>query len=221
MNPLVLPNNSEKQVVVTKEIKLHSFTGIKNYTSANIEITEGEVFSIVATGPEKIVDQIEKEKVVNDNILTFRYKQVYLNTRVNISITMPSVQYLENVGTGKMVGQNTFKSPNLTIKLLGTGPIDVAVDAEVVDVDLIGTGNVILKGNTSKLFGTIKGTGNILAFDLKSTRAGLWNFGTGNTKAWVTSNLECEIPGTGSIYYVGSPTIQSKINGPGELINAN
>ncbi|MFK7981197.1 MAG: hypothetical protein AB8G86_14525 [Saprospiraceae bacterium] len=35
--------------------------------------------------------------------------------------------------------------------------------------------------------------------------ASLWNFGTGNMKAWAASDMDCGIYGTGSIYYRGHP----------------
>ncbi len=146
-----LPLNRNEQVNVTRSININSFTGIRLQTSANVEITEGEKFSIVATGPENIVSQIEALTIDNDGILTILYEQVYRNTQVDISITMPSVQYLENRRTGKIVGRNTFKTENLNIKLLGTGNIEVAVDVVEVGVNLIGTGNVILSGKTSSM----------------------------------------------------------------------
>ena len=216
-----LPLNRNEQVNVTRSININSFTGIRLQTSANVEITEGEKFSIVATGPENIVSQIEALTIDNDGILTILYEQVYRNTQVDISITMPSVQYLENRRTGKIVGRNTFKTENLNIKLLGTGNIEVAVDVVEVGVNLIGTGNVILSGKTSKLNDDHKGTGHLLAFDLNAEKVWLWSFGTGHIKVWAVASLECGLYGTGSIFYQGHPTIDSQIKGTGALVNAN
>ena len=120
-----------------------------------------------------------------------------------------------------MLGLNTFKTQYLRILLNGTGDIDLALDVNTVDVDLIGTGNVILVGNALELKDQTKGTGNLLAFNLKAEKASLWVYGTGNIKAQVTSNLECGIFGTGSIYYRGNSTINSQIAGTGALVNAN
>ena len=134
---------------------------------------------------------------------------------------MPSVQYLESFRSGNIVGQNTFINHNLRIALFGTSTIDVVVDVAEVAVDLAGAGNVILTGKASKLNGTIKGVGHILAFDLNTENASLWSYGTGHIKGWVASRIDCGIYGTGSIYYRGDPTINSQIKGLGALVNRN
>ena len=218
---IILPVNPNKQVNITQKIDLNSFTGIRLYTAANIEITEGPTYSIIATGPENIIRQLETATVGDDSILTFRYKQFYSNTKVDIAITMPNIQQLESFGSGNIIGQNTFKNQNLSIALFGTSTIDVMVDVAEVAVDLVGAGNVHLAGKTSKLNGTIKGVGHILAFDLNAENASLWSFGTGNMKAWAATDMDCGIYGTGSIYYRGHPTISSQIKGLGALVNAN
>ena len=218
---IILPVNPNEQVNVTQKIDLHSFTGIRLYTAANIEITEGPSYSIIATGPKNIIRQLETATVGDDSVLTFRYQQFFSNTKVDIAITMPSIQQLESFGSGNIIGQNTFKNQNLRIALFGTSTIEVAVAVPEVAVDLAGAGNVILAGKTAKLNGTIKGVGDILAFNLNAENASLWSFGTGDMKAWAASDMDCGIYGTGSIYYRGHPTIDSQIKGTGILVNAN
>ena len=68
VDQLVLPVNPEKQVIVTRTIDLDSFIGIRSYTSANIEITEGETFSIVAKGPAAIINRMKAKTIVKDSI---------------------------------------------------------------------------------------------------------------------------------------------------------
>lgn len=219
--PIILPVNPEEQVNVIRTIDIDSFTGVRLYTSATVEITEGDMFSIEVTGPENIVSQIETETIVDNEVLNLQYEEFFSNTQVDIRISMPSVQYLENIGTGNIVGQNTFKDHNLSILLIGTGDIDVIAEVAEIEAEIIGTGNILLAGYTPKLSNILKGTGNLLAFNLEAERAVLTNYGQGDMEVLVTTSLACGIFGTGSILYQGNPNIEADLKGTGVLINAN
>ncbi len=219
--PIILPVNPEEQVNVTRTIDIDTFTGIRLYTSANVEITEGAMFFIEVTGPENIVSQIETETMVDNDVLNLQYEEFFSNTQVDIRITMPSVQYLENIGTGSIVGQNTFTNHNLSIVLIGTGDIEVVAEVDEIEAEIIGIGNIILAGYTPELSFILKGIGNLLAFNLETERAVLTNYGQGNMEVLVTTSLACGIFGQGSILYQGNPRIEANIKGTGVLINAN
>ena len=218
---IILPVNPEEQINVTRTIDIDDFTGVRLYTSADVEITEGETFFIEVTGPENIVSKIETETIVDNEVLTFQYEEFFSNTQVDIRITMPSVQYLENIGTGSIVGQNTFNNHNLSIVLIGTGDIEVVAEVDEIEAEIIGIGNIILAGYTPELSFILKGIGNLLAFNLEAERAVLTNYGQGDMEVLVTTSLACGIFGQGSIFYQGNPRIEANLRGMGVLVNAN
>jgi len=81
-----------------------------------------------------------------------------------------------------------------------------------------GSGGIALKGKAQNFEGFISGSGHIDAFGLVSTEAQVTISGSGNCEVNVADFLQVTSTGSGNVYYSGSPRINSRINGSGDVV---
>jgi len=86
-----------------------------------------------------------------------------------------------------------------------------------VDVNINGSADINLSGDTYEQNISIDGSSNYFAADLHSQLGDVAIHGIGDVTVWVVDNLAVHIPGTGSVKYYGDPIISFSDPGHGEL----
>lgn len=86
-----------------------------------------------------------------------------------------------------------------------------------------GTGDVLVTDFISQDNLTVKftGTGNFHGFPMKVKNCKVEIFGTGDCEVSVETKLDATIIGSGSVYYMGDPSINTNISGSGSVIKVN
>ena len=80
-----------------------------------------------------------------------------------------------------------------------------------------GSGNVQLNGSANELICSIRGSGDVHAFDFPVTEADLLIKGSGNMDVSVSDYLKVRIDGSGDVQYIGSPQLDVQITGSGNV----
>lgn len=187
--------------LVPKVVTLSSFSKIKNQSSIDIKLTEGNERSASITGDSNIVELVRLE--IDDETLKVDFDASCIQTSSSIvcSITLPNINSIENRGTGNITGTTRFLNPI---------------------IDNTGTGQVELRGQSvANITVENSGTGTVILYGLQAENASLENTGTGDCFVRVANSLDVRISGTGSVYYKGMPTITQDISGTGMLIEDN
>ncbi|MFK7775785.1 MAG: head GIN domain-containing protein [Saprospiraceae bacterium] len=207
--------------VVTQELLINEFTGVKSRGTSQVYITQGNDFKVEVTGQENIIANIETD--IKNGIWEIEFDECQRNfTDLRIYITMPVIERLEISGSGDMFGQDVFAVENIHLKVDGSGSIDVAVDgATDVDARISGSGKIKLAGTTNYLGSKISGSGDLEAYDLEANIANIKISGSGDAEVSVNDELDVKIEGSGDVYYKGNPIINVDITGSGDLKNMN
>ena len=107
---------------------------------------------------------------------------------------------------------------NLTAAISGAASCEFALGAaELVDLNIDGTGNMKLRGAAQQARFRLSGAANILAFDLTAQDADVSMDGFGKCEITAEKTLRAEISGMGSIVYGGDPTVSKNIDGLGSV----
>ncbi len=156
---------------------------------------------------------------------------------INYELTVKDLNALQTLGAGEIstanveaanleiassgageIDASSINTNNLEITNSGSGEISVAnVEANNLKVTSGGSGEVRTAGRVDSQAVDISGSGRYQAEDLESQEAKVDVKGAGEATVNVTDKLDVRITGSGSVEYVGDPTISQEILGAGEL----
>lgn len=205
---------------ITKELYLQEFTGLKLEIAADIYITQGDEFSVVATGQENIINELELD--VDNGIWDIEFDRCVKNhNELTIYITMPQIDYLAISGSGTIYGENSFDVNELDLNISGSGDIILDVNATQIDASVSGSGKMKLTGAAEKAEYSISGSGDYFTFGLQAKVTTIDISGSGNAEVFVEDYLEVDISGSGDVFYKGNPLLDIRITGSGNVYDAN
>ncbi len=224
---------------ITQEVIIENFDKIDMTIDADVVFIKGDVQKVEIEGQQNIIDNI-KTKVKSGKWYIEYYKNVSKHEPVTIYITIPEITEIIISGSGDIYSDDTFDTDDLTLKIPGSGNIDLSVnsddvdlsisgsgniylsaDSEDVNVSISGSGNICLKGGTIKQDISISGSGDYNCFSFFSKKTDVNISGSGSCEVLVQDDLFVRISGSGNVYYRGDPTINSVISGSGDVIDKN
>jgi len=207
--------------IVTQELLINEFTGVKSRGSSQVYITQGNDFKVEVEGQQNIIDNIETD--IQNGVWEIEFEECQRDfEELKIYITMPVIESLEVSGSGDMIGQDVFLVENIKLKVDGSGSIEVVIDdATDVDARISGSGKIKLEGITNYIGAKISGSGDLEAYDLEANIGNIKISGSGDAEVTVYDDLDVKIEGSGDVYYKGNPIINVDITGSGDLKNMN
>lgn len=140
------------------------------------------------------------------------------NNRLNIVIHTTKVEELIATGDSKVVIQ---KVDTDSFDLDFSGKQSVIIAQLVTNKAVIkasGSGFVDISGKTDTLDLNSSSTGRILLRNFEAKNATIQGNSIGTTEVYVTERLSAEITSSGLIRYRGSPEINKKLTGSGDLV---
>ena len=205
--------------VVERVLSLPDFKGVDLQCSANVYITQGPDFEVVASGEANIIDLLETD--VRNEVWDIEFDDCVKNYDLDIFITMPSIEYLAVSGSGEIRGENFFETGNITLRISGSGDLCLGLISENIDGRISGSGDMELEGEAENLDFRISGSGDLGAFPLIVQHADLQISGSGDASVHVLEFLKVRISGSGDVFYKGFPELDVDISGSGDLVDAN
>jgi len=206
--------------IVEETFQIADFKGIKLECSADIFITQGEEFSVIAESQANILDNLDLQ--TNGDVLEIDLDGCNRDFQLKLFITMPEVTFLKISGSGNIKGENLFNSENLILRITGSGDMDLELDYQTINTKITGSGNMDLRGLCDEFDYTISGSGDINSFDLISNHGFVDITGSGDTEVFVNEFLSVKITGSGDVLFKGNPDeIISDITGSGDLRDVN
>lgn len=206
--------------IITKQINMPSFTGLKLDISADVFITQGDEQLIEVKGQENIIELLQLD--VQDDTWKVEFDRCVRNhEKLEIFVTIPVVDELRIAGSGTISSTNFINGEKISLKISGSGDMDLGIQAQEIIANITGSGKMIMEGKTDFLDVDISGSGDIQAFDMQADRCDVLIKGSGDVEVFVADELDVRISGSGNVFYKGNPLINVDITGSGDLVNAN
>jgi len=167
---------------------------IRKHRQIIITVSMPDVREIRSDGSAQIsvVSNINTDEL---RLETYGSGNISLNT-----VNAESLIFVDIRGSGD-VSIEDLTTPQLRVKIFGSGDFGANGSAEVFDIDIFGSGNVNTYGLDSE------------TCDISIT-------GSGNCYVTVYDRLDVQITGSGNVYYRGSPdTVDVYITGSGSAIS--
>ncbi len=205
---------------VSQSLSLAPISGIKNETSAEVFIRQGNTQKIIAEGKEDALEELELD--VNNGIWEIEFDRCVRDLdQMQIYITLPDLRWVYSSGSGDINGENTFLIEDLDISQSGSGDVRLEVEADDLDVKISGSGDLIIDGLADDSAYRLSGSGDVQAFGLQANTAEVNISGSGGVEVNVLEFLRVRISGSGDVRYIGTPEIDVNITGSGDLIDEN
>ena len=195
--------------VITENRNLTDYDKISVAGAFDVNLVKGKEGAISIEAEENLMEYIET--VVENGLLKIQPKKDYqLKSTITIQITVPveTIDAVSLAGSGTVSSIAILNATDLTLKLAGSGDINLPVSVKNLNSKIAGSGNIKLSGNTDEFNGEISGSGNIEASDLKATASHINIAGSGNVEVHAVSEIHAKIVGSGDVIYSGNPTIE-------------
>ncbi len=214
---------------ITKTINVVSYDEINIVGSMDVDLVAGKEGIITITAPSNILPYIKVEsqnnvlQIYSDQWKNFGFNvQFGNNNRTLVTVPFETLTRIKLTGSGKVVSQNPIVSEKLIINCLGSGDVNLAVEANNLESNTSGSGDVKLEGKATNFVSTVFGSGSVEATNLEAQNAKVSISGSGDVKLWVIQSLEANTFGSGSILYKGNPLPNNiKVSGSGEIKKMN
>ena len=104
------------------------------------------------------------------------------------------------------------------VTVSGSGSVTATdIDAEAFNVDISGSGTVILGGVSESLDLSISGSGAFDGETLLSATGTVSVSGSGDAVVNVTDDIDVKVSGSGNVEYLGDPEVSVSISGSGDV----
>jgi hypothetical protein len=223
--------------ITDETLGVGEFNSIELEFPADLYVTQGNRNRVRIEMEDNIFEDMELDVVGSVLTISAKNYTCYLNKEpINVYVTMEEVESLSIIGSGNIVGETKIVSDELELDVIGSGNIDLDVDAnaldaaidgsgkitldvdaDALDAAIIGSGNILLNGGAAEQKSSITGSGSIDADNLVSNNADIDIEGSGTVKV-NAKNLDINIAGSGTVLYKGEPESLSKtIEGSGTI----
>ena len=204
--------------VIREPREVSGFTEVVLTGSGNLTIRQTGSESLTIEAEDNIIPKLTTE-VANGRLTLGVEPNTDLRPTkpINYELTVKDLNAIQTLGAGE-IDASSINTDNLGITNNGSGEVSIAnVEANNLKVTSSGSGAVKMAGKVDSQVADILGSGRYQAEDLESQEAKVDIKGSANATVNVIDKLDARITGSGSIEYIGDPTISRQVLGSGEL----
>jgi Putative auto-transporter adhesin, head GIN domain len=188
--------------------------------SEDITITTGKTASVVATGPQERLDNLNIQ--VDGKTLKIDHKKNSnwswgTDDKVQIVITMPALLGLHASGSGDIMADKG-SGPAFEGTLSGSGNLKIdRIESPEVTLRTSGSGDIMAGGQCTNAKVSISGSGDMALGGLACTNVDIAISGSGDVIAHATGNANIRISGSGDVKITGGARCTSRTSGSGDV----
>ena len=188
--------------------------------SENITITTGKAASVVATGPQERLDNLDIR--VDGGTLKIDHKKSTNwswgnKDQVHITITMPALTGLHASGSGDIMADNG-SGPAFEGSLSGSGDMKIGrITSPQVTLRTSGSGDIMAGGQCTNAKVATSGSGDMMLAGLACTNVDIAISGSGDVAAHATGAANIRISGSGDVKITGGGRCTSRTSGSGDV----
>ncbi len=206
--------------VTEEERRVSSFTKVSMMTIGNLYIEVGDEESLTIEAEDNLLEYFVTE-VSGDTLEIKMRSGVNLDptSPVNFYLTVKDLNSITLAGAGNVEAQ-ALRADRFSAVLSGSGDIQFGdLNADTFEAVLSGSGDLrVSGGQVGEQIIILTGSGKYDARGLRSDKADVTISGSGSTTINVRQSLRVNISGSGSVRYVGSPSLDRlTVSGSGTI----
>lgn len=204
----------------TKTIEVADYEEIEVVGSMNVTLVKGSEGIITVTTDENLHEYLDITSTAGKLKITFKNSKNGFSSKkgVNINVPFTNLNAVSLVGSGDIIGENKISASVLDISLVGSGDIDLSVEANDLDSNLSGSGDIRLKGTATNFKAKVSGSGDFDARSMQANYTDAYVAGSGDLEVYAKKSIKARVNGSGDITYSGNPEkVDAKISGSGDI----
>lgn len=204
----------------TRSFALSGFDAVRLSGSDDVRVVRGTSFSIVATGPNEVLDRLDIKTEGKTLVVTRKRNGSWGWSRdsegATVTVTMPSIRAAQVAGSGDM-SVDRADGPAFKGGVNGSGNLDLpSVNAAAVELDVTGSGDLRAKGRARTAALSVTGSGDLDAAGLTADIAKVAIQGSGDINANARQSASINIAGSGDATVSGTRNCTISKAGSGE-----
>lgn len=205
--------------VIEENRPVSPFESVAIEGSADFFFTQDTTQLLRVQAEDNILPLI-KTAVNRDGTLLISSDDCYSTSKgVKVYASMLEVKGLAIEGSGNIKSDRAFTANTLTLKIDGSGNIDLDVQLQTLTTTVLGSGNISLSGRADQHTVILDGLGSINALGFLVNKYSINLSGSGECRIHVLDELLVTISGSGTVFYRGNPAVvNSNITGSGRLV---
>ena len=220
--------------VTKKTLELPEFKSIyvnSNYTVYLKQTNKQEVIVEAVTEVYELTNIVVDNGVLMVNVerkpdnpnksVWSKIDDIKIRPTMKVYVSMKNVNELQVNGGGKIISENSIAADYLSLAVSGNGGMELDIKGNTLKTDISGSGSIVIKGYATSNQITESGSGTLNAFECELESAKIKLSGSGSAELNVTSTLEAQILGSGSVKHKGNTkTVTKKVYGSGSVERA-
>jgi Putative auto-transporter adhesin, head GIN domain len=206
----------------SRSFPLVNFESVALKGSDDVTVKSGPRFSVVATGPQKLLDQLDIQ--VSGTTLNIARKSRSgwgMNWSggkgVQVIVTMPKISSAALLGSGDFRVEST-EAPTFKATLAGSGNLIADhISADSVELDVAGSGDASLSGSAKSLNISLAGSGDVNTKQLRTSLLEISLAGSGDIAAHADTAANISLLGSGDINIQGDAKCTISKIGSGDI----
>ncbi|HEY4655968.1 MAG TPA: head GIN domain-containing protein [Cyclobacteriaceae bacterium] len=201
-----------------------AFSQLNFGVPGTLHLKQGATQSVVLEGDPEFLEKIETE--VSGGRLTIKSEDRWKfwnwgDDKITAYVTMTNIEGLSVSGSGRMIGEGTFRSAEIDLNVSGSGKMEIEIEARgEMEADVSGSGDMLVRGSCSDIDGDVSGSGNMRLVLGTTNEASFDITGSGRIEVSGSSNkMETSISGSGVLRGANfqTKTCEVRITGSGNV----
>jgi hypothetical protein len=195
--------------IETQEKPLTGFDRVEASHVFQVEINQGEEFSVIVRTDDAVSEFVQVTKQGNTLKLGLNPDRTYTfkNVTLEATITMPELTGVSLSGASRARVTGFKSTRDLDLDISGASSVEGDIEAGAVTCELSGSSTVNLDGSTDDL--TVKASGGSIVklSEFPAANADIEASGASTVTVNVNGTINANVSGASRVYYVGNPTL--------------
>jgi hypothetical protein len=197
--------------VVTQEWDISGFNRLDVSHGFDVDIRQGEAFSVVVRVDEDLLDKLVVAKrggTLRIGLQPGLSPSLQSGTQ-EAEVTMPELTGLDLTGAPNATVSGFKSTSYLDVDLSGAGRLRGEIEAGDARFNVSGASEVSLRGSAGDVIVNVKGSSTVDLADFHAADADVHARDASNVTVNVSGTLDAEARGASHVYYVGNPRVGS------------
>ncbi len=202
--------------VVRQTRPISGVDGVKLIGVGNVELEQSGSESLIVEAEDNLLEYLTTE-IVGGTLVISQDPNVSIQAtrRIVFHVGVPTLNNAELLGAGSIKCSN-LTGDRLELASVGVGSLDFSnLSLDELDVSVSGVGASRISGTARKQHVVITGVGSYEARDLDTSEAHVELMSVGSATVRVRERLVAYVAGTGCLYYLGNPVLETSSIGNG------
>lgn len=206
--------------IATENRSPGTFTKIDLGGAYKVTLIKGSVASVKIECDENLISNIKTE-VQGGTLIIKNEKPTCKSKETHIYITAVDLEGIKSSGAVEITSESKFQAERFEIKASGASSIKLDLDAKLLQTQLSGASELVLKGKADTHALETKGASNVKAYDFIVDKYAMKLTGASECDVYATSELNITGSGASEVKYKGNPQITRSTTGASDVKKIN